>query len=200
MIFEQCSSSLLNSQVVQQFGACMGMFVGCCTTSPVRRWFSHRSHLFFFFKISNTSVNKWLWREFIQLHRSLPELLKVECDVYKNLNLKDVGYDEVVWACCYDICPENEVCANLTCRVWSQPVVVQHTVVQPTVVQLTVIQHCCANLFDRIWGPLAEFISHTHTHARTQNDGIIDRCPWCIQSIEHSFLTYCHFSVTTKII
>ena len=73
--------------VAQQFEECMDMFASCCTTSPVHRWSSYRSHLIF--KMSHTTANKEFWREFIQLYRSLPELWKVKSDVYKNRNLKD---------------------------------------------------------------------------------------------------------------
>jgi hypothetical protein len=46
--------------------------------------------------MSHTAANKEFWREFIQLYRSVPELWKVKSDVYKNSNLKDAGYDELV--------------------------------------------------------------------------------------------------------
>jgi hypothetical protein len=46
--------------------------------------------------MSHTTANKEFWRKFIQLYRSLPELWKVKSDVYKNRNLKDAGYDELV--------------------------------------------------------------------------------------------------------
>jgi len=45
---------------------------------------------------TRTNGNKEFWREFIQLYRSLPELRQVGSDVYKNRNLKDDGYDELV--------------------------------------------------------------------------------------------------------
>jgi len=46
--------------------------------------------------MSHTTANKELWREFIQLYRSLPELWKVKSDVYKNRNFKDAGYNELL--------------------------------------------------------------------------------------------------------
>jgi len=46
--------------------------------------------------MSQTTANKELWREFIQLYRSLPELWKVKSDVYKNRNFKDAGYNELL--------------------------------------------------------------------------------------------------------
>jgi hypothetical protein len=46
--------------------------------------------------MSHATGSKELLREFKQLYRSLPELWKVKSDVYKNRNLKDAGYDEVV--------------------------------------------------------------------------------------------------------
>ena len=55
---------------------------------------SYRSHLLF--KMSHATANKEFGREFIQLYRSLPELWKVKSYVYKNRNLKDAGYDELV--------------------------------------------------------------------------------------------------------
>ena len=69
-IFKQVWILLCNSQVVQQFEACMDMFASCCTTSPVHHWSSYRSHLIF--KMSHTTSNKEFWQEFIQLYRSLP--------------------------------------------------------------------------------------------------------------------------------
>jgi hypothetical protein len=46
--------------------------------------------------MSHTTANKEFWQEFIQLYRSLPELWEVKSDVYKNHNLKDASYDELV--------------------------------------------------------------------------------------------------------
>jgi hypothetical protein len=76
--------------------------------------------------MSYITENKELWREFIQLYRSLPELWKVKSDVYKTSNLKNAGYDRQLWTCFrHDICQETEVCANLSCRVWTQSLDVQ---------------------------------------------------------------------------
>jgi hypothetical protein len=46
--------------------------------------------------MSRTTANKELWWEFIQLYWSLPDLWKVKSDMYKNRNLKDAVYDELV--------------------------------------------------------------------------------------------------------
>jgi C-terminal processing protease CtpA/Prc len=46
--------------------------------------------------MSHTTANKEFWQQFIQFHRSLPELWKVKSDVYKNRNLKDAGCNELV--------------------------------------------------------------------------------------------------------
>jgi hypothetical protein len=45
--------------------------------------------------MSDTVANKELWREFIQLYWSLPELWKVKSDVYKNHNVKDELVEKV---------------------------------------------------------------------------------------------------------
>ena len=63
-IFKQVWILLRNSQVVQQFEACMDVFASCCTTSPFHHWSSYRSHLIFI--MSHTTVNKEFWPEFIQ--------------------------------------------------------------------------------------------------------------------------------------
>jgi hypothetical protein len=50
----------------------------------------------------------------------------MKSDVYKNSNLKNAGYDRQLWTCFRnDIFQETEVYANLSCRVWTQSVVVQ---------------------------------------------------------------------------
>ena len=106
------------------------------------------------FKMSQTTANKELWREFIQLYRSLPELWKVKSDVYKNRNFKDAGYNELLEKLREIIAKQA---ALYMFSLWHLPrdwsllkLIVSCTDTASCCTTHYCTIRCCANLFDRV--------------------------------------------------
>jgi len=108
--------------------------------------------------MTHITANKEFWQEFIHFNGSLLELWKVKSDVYKNCNLKDASYNELV-----EKLPEIEEDAdrdvvrkkiNGLRTVYS----VHKLIISCMDTVSCCTTHCCSYLFDHVWGPLGSVV------------------------------------------